>query len=151
MAPAGTRITPARVAVPVLPTLNAALNLTATVLLVSGVVLIRRKRERAHKLCMIAALWVSAAFLTSYLIHHGIHGSTRFWGEGGLRTAYLAVLLSHTVLATLVPFLALRTVWLALKDRRAAHRRWARFTFPIWLYVSITGVVIYVMLYPMAP
>lgn len=96
---------------------------------------------------MLSALAVSAAFLASYVVYHALEGSRRYEGTGVLRTVYLAVLLSHVVLAAAVPFLAVRTAWLGLRDRRAQHRRWARWTYPIWLYVSVTGVVIYAMLY----
>ncbi len=127
--------------------LNAALNATATVLLVTGYVLIRCRRELAHKRVMLSAFGVSAAFLVSYLIYHGIAGSVRFSGEGNVRYLYYTVLISHVLLAVTVPFLASGTIYLGLRDRRAAHRRLARWTFPIWLYVSVTGVVVYWMLY----
>jgi putative membrane protein len=131
-----------------LPTLNAALNLTAVTLLVLGVRAIRRGDESRHKRLMCSALGVSAAFLVSYVTHHLTSEPTRFQGEGVARGVYLAVLLSHTVLAACVPFMALRTAWLGWKDRRASHRKWARITYPIWLYVSVTGVLIYLVLYP---
>ncbi len=117
----------------------------------AGFLQIRAGRERAHKLCMLSALGVSMLFLVSYVVYHALHGSQPFWGKGGLRTVYLTILATHVVLAAAVPFLALRTAWLGLKDRRLQHRRWAKWTFPIWLYVSVTGVVIYVMLYLLGP
>lgn len=134
-----------------LPTLNAGLNLTATGLLLAGYVHVKRGRVETHKRCMLGALGVSAAFLASYVTYHALFPPRVFGGEGSVRTLYLAVLASHVVLAALVPFLALRTAWLGLKDRRDTHRRWARWTFPIWLYVSVTGVAVYVMLYLLWP
>lgn len=134
-----------------MPAMNAALNLTATTFLLVAYRRIRRGDVAGHRRAIFAALGASAAFLASYLVYHALAGSRRFGGEGALRTAYLAILLTHTVLASAVPFLAARTVWLGLKDRREAHRRWARWTFPIWLYVSVTGVVIYLMLYHLDP
>lgn len=120
-------------------------------LLVSGVRAVRRGNEALHKRLMVSALCVSAVFLVSYLTHHLTADPTPFQGTGVLRGVYLAVLLTHTVLAATVPFLALRTAWLGWKDRRTDHRRWARFTYPIWLYVSVTGVLIYLALYPFRP
>jgi len=135
-----------------LPLLNATLNATATVLLIAGYVLIRRRRELAHKRVMLTAFGVSVAFLASYLTYHIGHGAaTRFTGQGLIRPVYFAILISHIILAATVPVLAIVTIILGLRDRRLAHRRWARWTFPIWLYVSITGVVIYVMLYHLYP
>jgi uncharacterized membrane protein YozB (DUF420 family) len=131
-----------------LPTLNALLNGLATVLLVVGYVLIRRRRWQAHRNVMVAALVCSALFLTSYLIYHAQVGSVRFQGTGAVRTVYLAILLTHTVLAAFVPFLAVITVWRAWRQRER-HARIARWTLPIWLYVSVTGVVVYWMLYRM--
>ena len=130
-----------------LPTVNAALNATSAVLLVSGFLFIRRKRVAAHRACMIAALCASVLFLTSYVLYHAHAGATTFPGTGAVRTAYLAILLTHTVLAAIVPFLAATTLVFALRGRFDRHRRIARVTFPIWLYVSVTGVVIYVLLY----
>jgi len=99
---------------------------------------------------MVLALIVSAAFLVSYLVYHVKVGSVPFPGQGWIRPVYFAILISHVVLAALVPPLALRTVWLAAKDRIVDHKRWARWTFPIWLYVSITGILVYAMLYRMS-
>ncbi len=129
-----------------LPTLNAILNSLATILLVVGYVLIRRRRWQAHRNVMVAALVCSTLFLTSYLIYHAQVGSVRFQGTGTVRTVYLTILLTHTVLAAFVPFLAVITVWRAWRQRER-HARIARWTLPIWLYVSVTGVVVYWMLY----
>lgn len=130
-----------------LPAVNASLNALATVLLVVGWLLIKARRERAHKVTMLTAFGVSCAFLACYLVYHYQVGSVRFGGTGAARTVYLSILASHVVLAASVPFLAGITIYLGLADRRSGHRRLARWTFPIWLYVSVTGVVIYVMLY----
>lgn len=133
-----------------LPTVNAVLNSLATLLLVSGYVLVRRRRLTAHRNVMIAALACSALFLISYLIYHFHVGSVRFPGTGTARTVYLAILLTHTVLAAILPFLTVATVWRAFRARFELHRRIARITLPIWLYVSVTGVVVYWMLYRMS-
>lgn len=137
------------------PTVNAVLNGTSASLLVLGFVLIRRGRERAHRNAMLAAFGCSVVFLASYLYYHAQAGSTRYPGEGLDRSLYLVLLGTHTVLAAAVPILSARTIYLGLKDRRASHRRWARVTFPVWLYVSVTGVLIYLILYhwaaPAAP
>ena len=135
--------------VSILPTVNASLNAAAGTLLIVGYVLIRRRRTEAHHAAMIAAFCCSVLFLVSYLISHAQAGSVRFPGTGTVRTVYLGILLSHTVLAGAVPFLALATLWRALQERFDRHRRIARWTLPIWLYVSLTGVVIYWMLYRM--
>jgi uncharacterized membrane protein YozB (DUF420 family) len=134
-----------------LPVVNASLNALATVLLITGYVLIRRGREQAHKRVMLSAFGVSALFLLCYLAYHYTAGHVEFEGPSPVREFYLGLLLTHILLAVTVPFLAIATIYLGLKDRRAAHRRLARWTFPIWLYVSITGVVIYVMLYHLYP
>lgn len=130
-----------------LPALNAVLNGTSAVLLAAGWVLIRRGRKRAHKRTMIAAFAVSCAFLVSYLVYHYTAGVTHFQGAGAIRAVYLSVLASHTILAAAVPFLAVATLWRGLKSRFDAHRRIARWALPIWLYVSVTGVAVYWMLY----
>lgn len=134
-----------------LPAVNAALNGLATLLLIAGYALIKRRRETAHKRVMLAAFGTSVAFLACYLVYHFQVGSVRFAGPPPVRMVYLAILVSHVVLAAAVPFLALRTIYLGLRGRRQAHRRLARWTWPIWLYVSLTGVVIYVMLYHLYP
>ncbi len=132
-----------------LPTLNASLNAIGTVFLVSGYVMIRRRRIDAHKACMLAAFACSVAFLASYLIYHYYAGSRPFTGTGIVRPIYFFILITHIVLAALVPPMALVTLWRAWKERFEAHAKLARWTFPIWLYVSITGVVVYLMLYQM--
>ncbi len=134
-----------------LPAVNASLNALATVLLIAGYVLIKQRREVAHKRTMITAFGVSVVFLICYLVYHRYAGHVRFSGPSPVREFYLGLLLTHVVLAATVPFLAVATIYLGLQDRRQAHRRLARWTFPIWLYVSITGVVIYVMLYHLYP
>jgi uncharacterized membrane protein YozB (DUF420 family) len=132
-----------------LPAVNATLNGIATVLLVLAWIAIRRRQPIVHRNLMIAALSCSVLFLTSYLIYHAQVGSVRFQGIGPVRTVYFTILLTHTVLAALVPFLVAVTVWRATKKRWDRHVRIARWTLPIWLYVSVTGVVIYWMLYQM--
>jgi uncharacterized membrane protein YozB (DUF420 family) len=134
-----------------LPTVNAALNALATVLLVGGYVQIRRKRERVHRNLMLAAFGVSILFLICYLVYHARIGSKRFEHQGLIRPVYYSILLTHVTLAAAVPVLAGTTIYLGLRDRRVGHRRLALWTFPIWLYVSVTGVVIYVMLYHLPP
>ncbi len=130
-----------------LPTLNAALNATSALLLVTGYLLIRARRIEAHRRVMLAAFGCSVLFLISYFVYHFEVGSVKFAGTGAARTTYLAILLTHTVLAAAVPVLAVLTLSRALAGRFDRHRRIARFTLPIWLYVSVTGVVVYWMLY----
>ena len=132
-----------------LPTVNAALNTTAAILLITGYALIRRGRRKAHRAVMIAAFSCSVLFLVSYLTYHYQAGSVRFPGTGTVRQVYLTILATHTVLAAAVPFLALATLVRALRERFDRHVRIARWTLPIWLYVSVTGVVVYWMLYRM--
>jgi uncharacterized membrane protein YozB (DUF420 family) len=132
-----------------LPAVNATLNSISTVLLVTGFVFIRRGNVPAHKACMLSAFGCSVLFLTTYLAHKFLVGPTRFEGEGVIRTVYLSILLTHTILAATVPFLAVATLYRAFKGQFEKHRRIARITFPIWIYVSITGVVVYWMLYRM--
>lgn len=133
------------------PTVNAALNAASAVLLVIAYRAIRRMDVPSHRRWMLAAAGTSAVFLASYLVYHARVGSVRFLGTGPARTVYFAVLLSHTVLAVLVLPLVLRTLYLGLKRRDDRHRKIAKWTFPIWLYVSLTGVVVYVMLYHLYP
>ncbi|MBW8875019.1 MAG: DUF420 domain-containing protein [Acidobacteria bacterium] len=133
-----------------LPALNATLNATSAVLLVTAYVLIRMRRPIAHRNVMIAALVCSTFFLTSYLIYHAQVGSKHFPGTGTARTVYFAILITHTILAAAVPILAGITVWRAWRRRFDRHVRIARWTLPIWLYVSVTGVVVYWMLYRMS-
>jgi len=141
--------------VPLLPHVNASLNALATVLLVAGYVLIKRRQEAAHKWTMLACFVVSVLFLASYLTYHyqlaGV--SKRFPGypPPAVRYTYYAILLTHVVLAATVPFLAVFTIYLGLADKRKAHRGLAWWAFPIWLYVSITGVIVYLMLYQIYP
>lgn len=130
-----------------LPHLNALLNALAAVCLCAGFFFIRRKNVRAHRACMVGALGVSALFLVSYLVYHYTAGATKFTGQGVVRPIYFAILISHTVLAVAVLPLALITAARALKGRFERHKAIARWTLPIWLYVSVTGVVVYVMLY----
>jgi len=129
-----------------LPPLNAVLNGTSAVLLLTGFVFIRQRRIRAHRRCMLSALTVSVLFLVGYLTYHFQAGTTRYTGQGWIRSVYFTILLSHTVLAALVPPLAITTLVFALRERFDRHRRIARVTFPIWLYVSVTGVIVYLML-----
>jgi uncharacterized membrane protein YozB (DUF420 family) len=130
-----------------LPTLNACLNAASALCVLAGYVLIRRGRREAHRRAMLAALACSATFLVSYLVYHFQVGSVRFRGEGLLRTVYFAILLTHTVLAVAILPLVLVTVSRALQQRFDRHRRIARITLPLWAYVSVTGVVVYWMLY----
>ena len=134
-----------------LPHVNAALNALATLLLVVGYVLIKRRQETAHKWTMLACFGVSVVFLACYLTYHFNipGGSKRFpsYPPDVVRYAYYGLLLSHVLLAATVPFLAIATIWLGLADRRRAHSKLAWWTFPIWLYVSITGVIVYLLLY----
>jgi uncharacterized membrane protein YozB (DUF420 family) len=130
-----------------LPTLNAVLNGLAAVALVIGWWLIRQRRREAHRVAMFTALALSTAFLTSYLVYHAQVGSVKFQGQGWIRPVYFTILLTHTVLAAAVPVLAAITLVRALRERFVHHAAIARWTLPIWLYVSVTGVVIYLMLY----
>lgn len=134
-----------------LATTNAVLNALATVLLVAGWVFIARGQWKAHRAAMIAAFAVSAVFLVCYLTYHYLVGHVPFRGQGPVRTVYFAILISHIILAVFVPILALRMFFLAWKGRWEAHRRLGKITMPIWLYVSVTGVVIYAMLYHLFP
>jgi uncharacterized membrane protein YozB (DUF420 family) len=130
-----------------LPTLNAALNATAAVLLVIAYVLIRQRRIEAHRKVMLAAFGVSTLFLVSYLVYHAQAGSTPYRGEGWTRPLYFTILITHIVLAAAIVPLALVTLRRGLKRDDARHRALARWTLPIWLYVSVTGVAVYWMLY----
>jgi len=130
-----------------LPTLNAALNTLSAVFLCAGYFFIRTKNRDNHRRCMVVALACSTLFLISYLAYHFQVGSVGFKGQGWIRPVYFTILITHTILAAAVVPLALVTLSRALRERFDAHRRIARWTFPIWLYVSVTGVVIYLMLY----
>lgn len=132
---------------PLLPTINAALNATAAALLIWGYTLIRRKRVATHRKVMISAFITSCLFLICYLIYHAQVGSVHFAHTGVIRTVYLTILTTHTLLAAAVPFLAVITLRRALIGKFDRHRAIARWTLPIWLYVSVTGVVVYMMLY----
>lgn len=133
----------------VLPHVNASLNFVACLLLITGVLLIKRGKETAHKVAMLSCFGVSVAFLACYVAYHLQYPSKPFPKDAFPQVApvYLFILLTHIPLAALVPVLAVVTIVLGLRGRRQAHRRWAKITFPIWLYTSVTGVLIYLMLY----
>jgi putative membrane protein len=134
-----------------LPTLNALLNGTSAVLLTVGWLAIRRRRIALHRACMLGAFCVSALFLVSYVVYHALAGSRPFTGQGWIRPLYFVVLISHVVLAAaMVPFV-LTTLYRALGADFARHVRLARVTLPVWIYVSVTGVVVYLMLYRLLP
>ena len=130
-----------------LPALNASLNGVAALFLLAGYVLIKRRQIRAHRACMLSALLVSALFLVSYVIYHANAGSKPFPGTGSARVVYFFILITHVVLAAAILPMAIVTLSRALRERFDLHVRIARWTLPLWLYVSVTGVVIYVMLY----
>jgi uncharacterized membrane protein YozB (DUF420 family) len=132
-----------------LPSVNAALNTLSAVLLITGYLYIRQKKITAHKICMLSALGTSVLFFTSYLVYHYHIGSKPYGGQGLIRIIYFTILISHTILAITIVPLALITLVRALKQRFDKHKRIARWTLPIWLYVSVTGVIIYLMLYQM--
>jgi len=134
-----------------LPHLNAFLNGTSAVLLFSGYSFIRARNVIAHRTCQIAALIVSSLFLVSYLGYHYHHGSTRFLGTGFVRPLYFTILTSHTILAVVIVPLIFLTFYRAFRGDFARHRRIARVTLPLWLYVSVTGVIVYLMLYHFYP
>jgi putative membrane protein len=141
----------------IFPHLNAALNATSGVFLISGFYFIQTSQIAKHRFCMLAASSISAAFLISYISHHAVRtyyfglGPTKFTGEGLARPIYLTILTSHTILAALVAPFVIRTLWLGLQLRADKHRNLARLVFPVWLYVSITGVVVYILLYQVYP
>lgn len=130
-----------------LPTVNAFLNATSAVLLVRAYWLIRHKRIQEHRKTMLAAFTTSCIFLVCYLVYHAQVGSVRFQHPGAIRVVYLSILATHTVLAACVPVLAIITLRRGLAMKVERHRKIARWTLPIWLYVSVTGVVVYLMLY----
>jgi putative membrane protein len=130
-----------------LPTLNAVLNFTSAVLLAAGFYFIKQRRIQAHKRCMVAALVVSTAFLTSYVIYHYNAGSVAFAGQGWIRPVYFFILITHVILAIVIVPMVLRTAYLAFTARFDKHVPIARKTFPLWMYVSVTGVIVYLMLY----
>jgi putative membrane protein len=130
-----------------IPTLNAALNAASAVCLLAGGWAILTKRVLLHRRLMKTAFAISVAFLISYLAYHARAGSTRFTGTGTIRSAYFAILISHTILAAVIVPMILRTLFLASRARFEEHRKWARWTWPLWTYVSVTGVIVYWMLY----
>ena len=130
-----------------LPTLNACLNLTSAVFLTLGFIFIKRKNTFAHRVCMSAAFLTSTLFLISYLTYHAMEGSKHFEGVGWVRPVYFSILLTHTILATAIVPMILVTLTKALRGNFASHAKIARWTWPLWMYVSVTGVVIYWMLY----
>jgi uncharacterized membrane protein YozB (DUF420 family) len=130
-----------------LPSVNAALNTTSAVLLVTGWLLVRSGRREAHRRAMLGAFTASVLFLGSYLVYHAQVGSVRFTGQGPVRTVYFALLLSHTVLAAAIVPMVLVTLRRGLAGRFPAHRQLARYTLPLWLWVSVSGVAVYWMLY----
>ena len=132
-----------------LPAVNATLNALSAIWLSMGYNFIRRKKISAHRFCMLAALITSALFLISYLTYHYHAGSKHFEGQGTIRTIYFTILLTHTILAVVIVPMALITLFRALRERFDKHKRLARWTLPLWFYVSVTGVIIYLMLYQM--
>ena len=134
-----------------LPHVNACLNGTSFLLLLTGYRFIRARNIAAHRACQIAALCVSLLFLASYLTYHFHHGATRFQGTGIVRPIYFTILLSHTILAIVIVPLVVLTFYRAFRNDFSRHRRIARITLPLWLYVSITGVIVYLMLYQIYP
>ena len=137
--------------IPYLPHLNPCLNGTIALLLLSVYTFIRSRNVVAHRACQIGALVISLLFLASYLTYHYNHGSTRFQGTGLVRSFYFTVLLSHTILAIVIVPLVILTFYRAFRGDFSRHRRIARITLPLWLYVSITGVIVYLMLYQIYP
>ncbi|QYO63478.1 DUF420 domain-containing protein [Leptolyngbya sp. 7M] len=141
----------------IFPHLNAALNTLSCIFIVIGFYFIRRRNIANHRLCMISASAVSALFLVSYLTHHSLRtyyfglGPTRFTGEGLIRPIYFTILTSHTILAAVVAPFVLRTLYLGIKGVYDKHKRLARLVFPVWLYVSVTGVAVYLILYQLYP
>lgn len=131
----------------VLPTVNAVLNASAAVAMLAGFVAIRQRRIAVHRVCMLTAVGFSVLFLCSYIVYHVQVGSRPYGGVGWLRTLYFSILITHTVLAVAIVPLVATTLYRALSAQFARHARLARFTFPLWLYVSVTGVVVYWMLY----
>jgi putative membrane protein len=134
-----------------LPHLNAFLNATSAILLVVGYRFIRKLRVDAHRRCQVSAVITSTLFLISYLTYHYYHGDTRFLGQGLVRPFYFVVLISHVILAIVIVPLVLITVYRAARGDFIRHKKIARWTFPLWLYVSVTGVIVYLMLYQFYP
>ena len=134
-----------------LPHVNACLNSASALLLFTGYTFIRKRNIAAHRACQIGALCISILFLVSYLTYHFNHGATRFQGTGLVRPIYFTILTTHTILATVIVPLVILTFYRAFRNDFARHRRIARITLPLWLYVSITGVIVYLMLYQIYP
>jgi uncharacterized membrane protein YozB (DUF420 family) len=137
--------------IPFLPHLNAVLNTTSALLLLAGFRFIRLGRIQAHRNCQVTAVITSTLFLISYLTYHYYHGATRFAGQGLARPLYFTILISHTILAVVIVPLIIVTLYRAARGDFDRHRRIARWTLPLWLYVSVTGVVVYLMLYHIYP
>lgn len=129
------------------PALNASLNAISGALIMAGFLFIKAKRVAAHRACMLSACAVTALFLVSYLLYHSQSQLIHFRGRGWIRPVYFTILTTHTALAIVIVPLIIRMVWLAAKDRVAEHKRLARWTFPMWLYVSVTGIIVYWMVY----
>ncbi len=134
-----------------LPAVNALLNSISALFISIGYVMIRQRKVMAHRACMIAAFITSTFFLISYLIYHYYHGATSFSAQGIARIVYFSILISHTILAVVIVPLILLTFYRAFRDQVAKHQRIARWTLPLWLYVSVTGVIVYLMLYQIYP
>ena len=134
-----------------LPAVNATLNAISAGLLTAGFVFIRRRDITRHKICMLSAVCVSAVFLVCYVTYHALHGSTRFMHQGPIRWVYFAILISHVLLAIAIVPMVIITLVRALKGQIERHRALARWTLPAWLYVSVTGVLVYLMLYQWQP
>ena len=137
--------------IPYLPHLNAILNSTSALLLIAGYLFIRAGSVRAHRNCQITAVVTSTVFLISYVTYHSYHGETPFPGQGIVRPFYFAILVTHVILAIVIVPLVLVTVYRAARGDFVRHRRIARWTLPLWLYVSVTGVIVYLMLYRIYP
>ena len=137
--------------IPFLPHLNALLNTTSAILLLAGFRFIRRGRIRAHRNCQLTALFSSTFFLASYLTYHYFHGATRFPGQGIARPIYFIILITHTILAVVIVPLIFVTLYRAVRLDFIRHKKIARWTLPLWLYVSVTGVIVYLMLYRLYP
>lgn len=132
----------------ILPALNASLNFSTAVLLISGFYFIKNKRIRSHRLCMITAFCFSALFLISYVTYHALTEPTLYGGQGMIRNVYFFILITHIILAAVIVPLVLITLVRGLQEKFDRHRKIARWTFPLWLYVAVTGVVVYLMLSP---
>jgi len=137
--------------IPFLPHLNAALNTTSALLLLAGYRFIRLGHIQSHRNCQVTAVVSSTLFLISYLTYHYYHGATRFAGQGIVRPVYFTILITHTTLAVVIVPLIIVTLYRAVRGDFVRHRRIARWTLPLWLYVSVTGVIVYLMLYHIYP